>query len=506
MFKTALLSSILLASPSLQASTYPWDLTDCLVQLVGNRTQATPLLQKAREQEPVILQQLMNLMAIASVSPDSSSKTEMQAAADEVVAFYQGVVGAPRVRKFTVNGSLPYVVAESEQRPGLPTILFYAHYDVMPPGPEDKWTITQPFQPRIIGTSLYGRGAGDNKGGVYVIGAALKPFLDSGNALGFNFRVILDGEEEIGSPNFIELTKQHPELFSDADMVIAPDGVNLRSEVPTITTSLRGLLKVSVTVTAGEKGVHSGIYGNAYPDPRTAVTMATAKLFDSDNGTITIPSLYQGLIPVSASEQESLRRLQNREQAFRANAGLLEHAQILSHGVFPIDAQLARETSIAILGIDGTNGQTATIPPFAQAHLSVRVPPGKDPQAVRRALVEHYRKNTPFNLQVDVSEDPGATYPWHADADHPALNLVGTALSFGFGTEPTLFMGSGGTIGLMTVLSRATKGAPQMLIGIDDPDTNLHGPDEQLHLRTFAGNRDGLIHLLHSLSLARRFP
>jgi cysteinylglycine-S-conjugate dipeptidase len=503
MFKTLLLSTVLWCASAGWASSppYSWDLSGCAAQLAGDGAQAAPLLKTAQSQQQQVIQGLMELMTIPSISNAPGQLGEMHRAADATLHFYKNVVGAPIVRKIQVGQSFPYVIAESRRREGLPTIVLYAHYDVMPANGE--WSITEAFTPRLIDDRLYGRGAGDNKGGVYVIGAALKPFLDSGTELGFNFRVIIEGEEEIGSPNFALLTQQHPELFSDADIVLIPDGVNLVSEVPTITTSLRGTLRFDVKVTAGERAVHSGLFGNAFPDPRVALTRVTGQLF-RDDGSLAIDSLYTGLIAPSRSELETLSRLSNRDSEFRRNAGMLENAQILSRGVFPIDAQLAREVSVGVVSIGAPESNSFSLPPTAIAHLAVRVPPGKDPQAVRKAILEYYRANTPWDLHVEVSEAPGATPPWHADAEHPALQLAGQALTRGFQTEPTLYMGAGGTIGLMLTLHRATGGAPQMLIGIDDPDTNLHGPDEQLHLRTFAGNRDGLIHLMLSLGQARR--
>jgi acetylornithine deacetylase/succinyl-diaminopimelate desuccinylase-like protein len=275
--------------------------------------------------------------------------------------------------------------------PGKPTILLYAHHDVQPTGRETLWT-TPPFEPIDRNGRLYGRGTADDKCGAVMHAAAIRSYLATSGRLPANVKVLIEGEEEIGSINLYKLLEQHRELFV-ADVVLIADSEHFDSNVPTLTASLRGIVTVNVEVRSLSSSVHSGTWGGPLPDPVLALSKMLATLVD-DQGRPAIPGLCKKVHPLSPEEKAALDSLPFRDAQYRKQSTLLESTRIIG-GAGSVYEKMWHRPSIAVNAVEGRK-RREHYQRRGQARVGIINRSDMDPQETLDLLTRHLRDHAPW--------------------------------------------------------------------------------------------------------------
>jgi acetylornithine deacetylase/succinyl-diaminopimelate desuccinylase-like protein len=420
----------------------------------------------ARRVLPSVRSDLERLVRIPSVSADPAAAPHLRASAHEVAAML-GRAGLPDVEVLTVEGGRPAVLGRRPGPPGAPTVLLYAHHDVQPAGDPAAWD-SDPFEPAERDGRLYGRGAADDKAGIAVHLAALRAH---GDRLPVGVTVLVEGEEEIGSPALPRFLDAYRDRVT-ADVLVLADSANWTTGVPALTTSLRGGANVTVEVRALRHGVHSGAYGGPVPDALTALCRLLATLHD-ERGDVAVAGLVRG----------SADPLDLTEEQLRADAGLLDEVRLIGTG--SLTERLWARPAVAVTGIDAPSAAAAsnTLIPAARATVSMRVAPGDDITRARAALVSHLESHAPWGMRVTV-EPGGAVAPYTVRAGGRAYRAAHAALTDAWGT-PAVDIGTGGSIAFVTAFAEFLPGAEILITGVEDPDTRAHGANESLHLAVF---------------------
>jgi len=408
------------------------------------------------------------LVRIPSVSNAEFDQTHVEASAAAVARLLSDA-GMPQVDVLRVTGrdgatGAPAVVARRPAPAGAPTVLLYAHHDVQPPGDDAHWS-TEPFEPTQRGERLYGRGAADDKAGVVAHVGALRAL---GDELGVGVTVFVEGEEEIGSPTFVDFLHAHRDLLA-ADVIVVADSSNWKVGVPGLTTSLRGLVDLVVDVEVLDHAVHSGMFGGPLLDAPTLLARLITTLHD-EQGDVAVAGLVHAADPQVDYDEADLR----------ADAGVLEGVRLAGTG--PLTARLWTRPSIGVIGLDAPRVASAsnTLTPRASAKLSVRLAPGQDPAAAMAAMREHLLEHAPFGARVTVHEGEQGR-PFQAPADSPGMRAARWAMGTSWGTPP-VDIGVGGSIPFISDLLDVYPGATILVTGVEDPDSRAHGADESVHL------------------------
>ena len=423
---------------------------------------------------------LERLVQTPSISAPGGDPDAVRRSAEEVAVLLRER-GADRAELLTVDGAPPAVYAEAAAAdPAAPTVLLYAHHDVQPTGDPAAWS-SPPFEPTERGGRLYGRGTADDKAGVVVHAAALEAWRAVAGAPPVHVKIIVEGEEEVGSPHLGAFLDAHGERLR-ADAVVICDAANWKPGVPTLTYLLRGLVDAEVEVRAATHALHSGMYGGPVPDPVAGLARLLSTLTD-EHGAVAIPGFADDARPLSPAERERIEALGFDEATFRAEAGLRAGVPLAGDpDRHPLE-RLWAEPAVAVIGVDAppVGSASNTIQPTARAKVSVRLAPGQDPERARERLCAHLEQAAPWGLETTVT--PGAAgAPFTADPEHPAFGAAARALGAAFGA-PTALAGVGGSIPFVEPLVRSLgAGTPVLLTGVADPDSRAHGLDESLDL------------------------
>jgi acetylornithine deacetylase/succinyl-diaminopimelate desuccinylase-like protein len=414
---------------------------------------------------PAVRADLERLVRIPSVSADPAAAEALRASA-QAVAELLASAGLD-VDVVRAGGGQPAVIGRRPAPPGAPTVLLYAHHDVQPAGDVADWD-SDPFEPVERDGRLFGRGAADDKAGFALHLAALRAL---GDGLGVGVTVLVDGEEEIGSPTLGLILDEHRDRLA-ADVVVIADSTNWRVGVPALTTTLRGGTAAVVEVRTLRHAVHNGVYGGPVPDALTALVQLLATLHDQ-RGDVAVAGLHRG----------TADPLDLTDERLRADAGLLDGVRLLGTG--SLTSRLWAGPAISVVGIDAPAVDSAplTLVPVARAKVSLRIAPGDDGVAAREALVEHLRAHAPWGASVTVSAG-GAVESFAARTDGPAYAAARAALADAWGV-PAVEIGVGGSISFVTTMARAFPDAEILITGVEDPDTRAHGANESLHLGDF---------------------
>jgi acetylornithine deacetylase/succinyl-diaminopimelate desuccinylase-like protein len=412
---------------------------------------------------PAARSDLEALVRVPSVSSDPARAGDVQRAAD-LVAGHARDAGAADVQVLSAAGGAPAVLATWPAPEGAPTVLLYAHLDVQPTGPQQEWT-SPPFEPTERDGRLYGRGAADDKAGVLMHLAVLRAF---GGRPPVGVVLFVEGEEEIGSPTLTALLGQHRDLLR-SDVIVIADAANAGIDVPSFTTSLRGLVDLVVEVRVLERPVHSGLYGGAVGDALTALCRLLATLHD-DAGDVAVRGLHSSLSGAPDVDPATVA----------ADAGLLDGVQLIGTGTVP--ERLWHKPALSVLGMDvpSTAEASNVLLPRARATLSLRLAPGDDAGTAMAALTRHLQANVEWGAELVIT--PGASgQPFALEASGEVYDLARAAFAEAYGND-VVETGIGGSIPFIAEFARTFPGATVLVTGVGDPASRWHGIDESLHL------------------------
>jgi acetylornithine deacetylase/succinyl-diaminopimelate desuccinylase-like protein len=412
---------------------------------------------------PSLRSDLEGMVRIPSVSAGGFPVDEVRRSAHAVAELMEDA-GLGDVQILEIDGAHPAVFGQIPGPEGAPTILLYAHHDVQPPGPDSDWS-TSPFEPVEVDGRLHGRGAADDKAGIAVHLGAIRAHAGKPPV---GIKVFVEGEEEIGSLNLERFIETYHDLLA-ADVIVIADSGNWRAGLPTLTTSLRGLVDCVVEVRTLGHAVHSGLFGGLIPDALTAMARLLATLHD-DAGSVAVDGLVS----------DASAGLDLTEDEVREQSGVLAGTSLIGDG--PLTSRMWTQPSISILGIDAppTEGAISQLVPVARAKVSMRLAPGEDPGDAMKALTGHLEANAPWGAQVTVTE--GATGDAIAlSTEGPAYDAFRAAFAQAWGVD-SVEMGIGGSIPFVSAFQDAYPGAPVLLTGVIDPTSRAHGPDESVDL------------------------
>lgn len=364
------------------------------------------------------------------------------------------------MRLLEVEGAHPAVFGEVAAPAGAPTVLLYAHHDVQPPGDPADWS-SPPFEPVERDGRLYGRGASDDKAGLMVHVAALTALR---GAMPVGVKVIIEGEEEIGSLHMADFLARYGDQLA-ADTIVIGDSANWRLGQPSLTTSLRGLIDCTVEVRTARHGVHSGMFGGPLVDALTILTRLLATLHDN-RGRPTV----EGLVSRDAEP------LDLTEEELREQAGVTAGLQFVGEG--SLTSRIWMQPAIAVLAIDAPPVAEAInqLVPVARAKVSVRLAPGDVPARAMAALEAHLRAHIPWGAELRFT--PGAqAEPFELTEKGRSYEAFHAGLAEAWG-RPAIDIGVGGTIPLVAALAQRFPAASVLLTGVGEPLSRWHGPDE----------------------------
>jgi acetylornithine deacetylase/succinyl-diaminopimelate desuccinylase-like protein len=439
------------------------------------------------------LDELTAWIACESISAQPAHAPDVRASAETAAARLRaaGLTG-----EVLETGGHPVAYGEWLGAPGAPTILIYGHHDVQPADPYDLW-ISPPFAATVRDGKLYGRGSVDDKGQVLMHVAALEAHLRVAGRLPLNVKVVIEGEEEIGSPNFEPFLARERERLA-CDAVVVSDTAVFAEDVPSLTVSLRGLVHWEVTVRGPAGDLHSGYFGGVVRNPLEALAGMLAALKDGD-GRVVVPGFYDGVRALTETERAVYARLPYDAAAEARALGVDE--LFGEAGYTPLERMWLRPTlelNGMYGGYQGEGGKTI-VPSFARAKLSARLVPAQEPAHVKRVVTEYLQQIAPSGVRVEI-ESAGDVRAVETSHDHPAVAAASRAMERGFG-KPPVFIGTGGTIGPVSSFDRIL-GLPQVLIGVGLPDDAIHAPNEKFDLTQFYGGIETMTYLYDELAVA----
>ncbi|MEV7188312.1 dipeptidase [Kitasatospora sp. NPDC093102] len=410
---------------------------------------------------------LAELVAFPSVADPRQFPVEECEKAARWVADAFAAEGLTNIRLLDTPDGTQSVYGELPGPEGAPTVLLYSHYDVQPPLDEDAW-LSPAFELTERDGRWYGRGAADCKGNILMHLTALRALRQvHGDAYPVGLKIIVEGSEEQGTGGLERYAEAHPELLA-ADAIIIGDTGNFAPGLPTVTTSLRGMTVVEATVTTLAGNLHSGAFGGAAPDALQSLVRMLASLHD-ENGDVAVAGL---------TADQTWTGVQYPEEQFRADAKVLDGVALTGTGT--IADRLWARPAVTVLGIDAPPviGATSSVQATAKALISLRVAPGTDAGAAQDALVAHLEAQVPLGARLTVQRQ-GSGAPFRADTSGPAYEAMGEAMSEAFGTA-MVASGEGGSIPLCNTLRSLYPQAEIVLIGVEEPTTQIHAVNESV--------------------------
>lgn len=378
----------------------------------------------------------------------------------------------------------PAVMGQSKQRPGRPTILIYGHYDVQPEGELSLWD-TGPFEPVVKDGKIVCRGSADNKGQVLCAILAVEGWNEAAGALPINVKVLIEGEEEVGSANLADVVQKHKDRLA-CDYVVIHDTAQFAEGCPAITVATKGLVYKEVIIRGPKKDLHSGSYGGSVANPANVLAKLIASFHDAD-GKIAIPGFYDSVREMSAEEVRMMNGLPYSEAEFLADVGSPRTSP--EKGYSALQCRWARPTC-DVNGIYGgymKEGSSTIIPSFAGAKVSMRLVPDQRAANIDRLFDEAVRARVPDTVTFEVRSYAGCD-PYLADLHSPGMAAARESLRIGFAKEPVLIR-EGGSLPVLPMF-KAILSADSLMVGYCQPNCNAHSPNEFFHIRDFeAGMR-----------------
>ena len=435
----------------------------------------TSVIGYIQDRREAFVEELKAFLRIPCVSTKAENKADMQRAAEWLVDHMRAI-GLEHEAILPTAGH-PVVYADWLHAPGKPTVLIYGHYDVQPAEPLELWA-TGPFDPTVRNGELFARGAVDDKGQVFMHLKAIEAHLKTQGKLPVNVKFLIEGEEEIGSPNLGPFIKDKLDLLR-GDVVVISDTAMIAKGAPGITVGLRGLVYFQIDMEGAKSDLHSGGFGGSVENPAFALAQLLSALKDR-NGRIMIPGFYDDVRRLPAGERRALAKLPFSEKKFLKEVGApLLHGE---KGFTTLERLWARptlEVNGLLSGFTGAGAKTV-LPAHAMAKVSMRLVPNQDPNKIARLFVRHVKRIAPKAVRTRVTEVSGRGIPWLVSTDEPSLRALARAIHKGFGKQP-VYTRTGGTIPVVATLTKLLK-VPCLLMGIGLPDENAHAPNEKLDL------------------------
>jgi acetylornithine deacetylase/succinyl-diaminopimelate desuccinylase-like protein len=446
---------------------------------------------------PEFAASLREWLRIPSVSADPARHGDVRRSA-EWLAGYLKQAGFPVAEVWETKG-LPAVCAHwPAADPTAPRVLVYGHHDVQPADLADGWDY-EPFDPVESHGRMYGRGASDDKGQVLFHALGLRASLVAADAAAppVSITMLIEGEEESGSPNFAALLRERRDEL-DVDVIVISDTTMWAADVPSICTGMRGLAEAEITVSGPSRDLHSGSFGGGVPNPAHGLASLLAGMHDAD-GRVTLPGFYDAVVPLTAGERELLARLPFDERSWLTDAGD-SRATYGEAGYSTLERIWARPTA-EVDGIWGGHtgpGPKTIIPKEAHAKLSFRLVADQEPTAVLASLREYIKASTPNGLVVTVTDGHGVR-PCRSPIDSPAVAAARRAMERAFGRD-VLFTkegGSGPEADLADIL-----GAPLVFLAVGLDADRIHAPNEFVDLSRLLRGAESAAYLWEELAAA----
>lgn len=452
------------------------------------------ILQYIDKNKARYLDELKSLLAIPSISTSPEHKGDIDRCA-RWLADHLGTIGMEHIEIFPTKGH-PVVYADWLHAAGKPTLLIYGHYDVQPVDPVDLWT-SPPFEATIRGENLYARGSADDKGQVFVHLKSIEAYLKITGSLPVNIKLILEGEEEIGSDNLDLFVRDHKKLLA-ADLVVISDTAMFAKNVPSLCYGLRGLSYMQVELTGPKGDLHSGSFGGSVHNPIQALAEMIAKLHDK-NGRVTIPGFYKNVRALTKEERRSFKKLPWNDKEYAKSLGV---KQLYGEkGYTTLERVWARPT-LECNGIWGGftgDGAKTVLPAKAFAKISMRLVPNQSSEAIAKLFERHIQRIAPKTVTVTVKNLHGGEAAL-TPLNSPGVRAAITALEKGYGKKP-LYQREGGSIPIV-VQFKELLGLDTVLLGFGLPDENAHAPDEFINLGNFYGGIRTVVHFYNEFPRA----
>ena len=428
------------------------------------------------ENKDRFLEELFELIRIPSVSSLAEHKEDMKRAAEAWKKILLSA-GADKAEVMPSAGN-PVVYGEKMTDPSKPTVLVYAHYDVMPVDPLELWK-TQPFEPVVKDGKIWARGADDDKGQSFMHAKAFELMVKT-NTLPCNVKFMIEGEEEIGSPSLSDFCKQHKEMLK-ADIILVSDTGMIAPDIPSITTGLRGLAYMQVKVTGPNRDLHSGLFGGAVANPINILAQMIASLTDENNH-ITIPGFYDDVLEVPQKEREMMAKAPFDVEDYKKAIDIRE-----VHGEkgYSTNERTGIRPSLDVNGIWGGytgEGAKTVIASTAHAKISMRLVPDQDHHEIAQLFEKHFKAIAPKSVRVEVEELHGG-YAYVSPTDMIAYQAADKAYTATFGKRPVPVR-SGGSIPIISAFEKIL-GIKSILMGFGLESDAIHSPNENFPLFNF---------------------
>ena len=428
------------------------------------------------ENKDRFIDELFGLLRIPSVSSKTEHKQDMQKAVEYLKKSLLDA-GADSAEIMPTDGH-PVVYGEKIIDPSKPVVMVYGHYDVQPAEPFELWH-SPPFEPEIREEKIWARGADDDKGQLFMHVKAFEFMVKSGT-LPCNVKFMLEGEEEIGSPNLGKFCRENTEKLK-SDVILVSDTSMIGRDVPSITTGLRGLSYLEVEVTGPNRDLHSGLYGGAVANPVNVLTKMIASLTD-ENNRITIPGFYDDVIEVSREEREEMAKAPFDEEQYKKEIDVVE---LSGESGYSAMERTGIRPSLDVNGIWGGytgEGAKTILPSKAHAKISMRLVPNQQSAKIDELFVQHFKSLAPPSVKVSVRVLHGGE-GYVSPVDHPAYRAASKAYEATFGKKPVPFR-SGGSIPIISLFEKELD-AKSILMGFGLESDAIHSPNENYPLWNF---------------------
>ena len=448
-------------------------------------------LEYARQNNGRFLNELIEFLAIPSISTSPENNADVQHGAEWVAAQLRSL-DMDNVQILPTGGH-PVVYGEHlKAGKDAPTVLIYGHYDVQPVDPLELWT-SDPFNGEVRGDNLYARGSSDMKGQVIASFKAVESIVRTGE-LPVNVKWLIEGEEEIGSLNLGEFIKKNKSLLR-ADVCINPDAGLINKDSPTITYGLRGLAYFEIRVFGPDRDLHSGLFGGTVHNPAQALAELISGMHDK-KGRITLPGFYDNVRKSSKAERAEIGRLPTTAKHFLKQTGV---PALWGEPDYTPEERVSIRPTLEVNGLlSGFTGEGSktVLPAWAMAKISCRLVPDQEPEEIHKRMVKYMKKHAPRTIRWEVKNlhNSGAAI---TERNSVGVEAMSKGLEQSWGKRP-FFKREGGSIGVVVQLQKYT-GIESVLTGFGLPEDNAHSPNEKLHLPTWRKGIDAFIHFFYNM-------